>query len=452
MQIVRLASRNIKAIKYVEIVPNRTVTIVGGRNASGKSSLLDSIAMALGGKKLCPARPIRKGESEAYVEVELDGEPARLIPACTVRRDFWLKKDGELGTRIEIVTKDGYTAPSPQTMLGDIVGVLGFDPESFLRMTPKEQAEILRNLVGLDFSDLDQERARIYRERATVNDAGKRLKVQYDAMPHHPEAPEEEVSAAALVSELQARRQHNAENAKARSSLDRQLIAFRQQEELVRMTARQLADLEAAVIKARDALAEEQARAEKLDAELKSATAACESLVDQNTEEVEQQIVDSERINKQVRENAKRADAAARLEEERRRSAALTKEIEAIDDQKERARQAAKWPVPGLGYDDTGVTYNGLPFDQISASEQRRVAVGIACALNPSLKFFFLKDGSLLDDNAKVEFAQLAAEHGCQCFLEVVGDGSEANIVIEEGEVVRADEGMLVPQTEGDAT
>jgi len=442
MQIIRVQVSNVKALKYIELRPNKTVTVVGGKNASGKSSLLDSIAMALGGKKLCPSKPIRTGQDEAFVEVDLDGDPARLIPACTVRRAFWRKKDGDIGTSIEIKTKDGYLAPSPQTLLGDLVGVLGFDPESFLRMKPAEQAEILRSLVGLDFTQLDLQRASIYRDRAQVNDSGKRLKVAFDAMPHDPEAPSQHVSVAALVAELKARKAHNAANKKAAEAVENVRFFSQRQDGVVAAAQELVASMEAKLTVAREHLERETERAGALVAERAGAEANLAMLSDQDIDEVEQQIADSEAVNRKVQDNARRAEAQQRLEDERRKSADLTHRIEAIDNQKDEARQTAKWPVPGLGYDETGVTYNELPFDQIAASEQRRVAVSIACALNPTLRFFFLKDGSLLDHEAKAEFAALAGEHGCQCFLEVVGD--EANIVIDEGVVIRADEGMLV--------
>lgn len=446
MHVVRLQVRDVKGAKFIEIRPRNTVTVVGGNNGAGKSSLLDAMAMVLGGKKLCPDKPIRKGQTKAHIEVELDGDPKRLFPACTVIRDFWLKKDGTVESKLEIVTKEGYRAPSPQTLLGDIVGPLGFDPESFLRMTGKEQANVLRSLVGLDFTALDQEFAELYRERAKVNDQGKRLKVQYDALPHFPDAPKEEVSAAALVEELRKRQQVNTENRKKEKALV--LLKGERDGALteVEALAAEITDLEARLVTLRERYAAKRATAVELGQKYDEYEQIVASLVDADTAEVEQQIADSEAINKQVRANAQRAAMAAKLEAERARSKEMTDKLQGIENQKDELRKGAKWPVPGLGYDDNGVTYNDLPFDQISASEQRRVAVSIACALQPTLKFFFLKDGSLLDDDAKAEFAQLAAEHGCQCFVEVVGTGDEANIVIEGGEVVRADEGLLVDQ------
>ena len=112
MKILRVACRDFKAIKFIEILPKATTTIIGGKNRAGKSSLLDSIASSLGGKKLCPEHPIRRGQEKGYVEVEVDGEPGKLIPACTVRRDFWKKKSGETESKLEIITKEGYRAAS----------------------------------------------------------------------------------------------------------------------------------------------------------------------------------------------------------------------------------------------------------------------------------------------------------------------------------------------------
>jgi len=440
-----VAARDIKGIKYIELLPKSTTTIIGGRNGQGKSSLLDAIAAALGGRKLCPEKPIRKGQTKGYCEVELDGDPQRLIPPCTVRRDFWLKKDGvTVESKLEVITKEGYRAPSPQTLLGDIVGPLGFDPEAFLRMKPAEQATVLKSLVGLDFTDLDREFTELYRERAKVNDAGKRLKVQYEALPHYPEAPADEVSVAELVGELRKRQAVNADNQRKRRELDK-LETTRQDA----ITCQERVAVEIAGLRERLAKLEaEQHYLEEhtagLGQQYDALATEVAALAPADTAEVEERIAASEEVNRQVRENAKRNEMAARLEAERAHSKDMTARLTAIEERKDAMRRAAQWPVAGLGYDENGVTYQDLPFDQISASEQRRVAVGIACALQPTLRFFFLKDGSLLDDESKAEFAQLAAEHGCQCFLEVVGAGSEAHIVIEDGEVARADEGLLV--------
>lgn len=443
MQIIRVAAKEFKGLKFVEILPKKTTTIVGGKNRAGKSSLLDAIAAAIGGKKLCPEHPIRRGQEKGYVEVEVDGEPGKLIPACTIRRDFWRKKSGETESKLEMITKEGYRAPSPQTLLADITGALGFDPESFLRMSAKEQAEMLRVLVGLDFSSLDKAYADVYATRKTVNANGVQLKVDFERMPFHADAPKGEISAAELINELQRRRAANAINQAAREDCER--------------AAKLTVELDAKSINLKTKIDELQkqvhaALIEFADLEKQNDSAklawhasheVASGLVDHDLSEVEQQIADSETINRKVRANARRAAMERALESERAKSSLLTEKLKTIENEKNQLRAAAKWPVPGLGYDDSGVTYNEIPFDQCSSSEQRRVAVSIACSLNPTLKFFFIKDGSLLDEESKAEFALLAADHGCQCFMEVVGAGEGTSIVIADGEIEWAEQGML---------
>ena len=49
MRIVRLTASNVKRLKAVDITPDGTLQIITGRNAQGKTSVLDAIWLALGG-------------------------------------------------------------------------------------------------------------------------------------------------------------------------------------------------------------------------------------------------------------------------------------------------------------------------------------------------------------------------------------------------------------------
>ena len=58
----RLEIENVKRIKAVKIEPSATgLTIVGGNNNQGKTSVLDAIAWALGGNKYKPSQAQREG-------------------------------------------------------------------------------------------------------------------------------------------------------------------------------------------------------------------------------------------------------------------------------------------------------------------------------------------------------------------------------------------------------
>jgi hypothetical protein len=439
MQIVKVTTKGFMGIECVEVVPKKTVTVIGGRNRQGKTSLLTSIACALGGKKLCPEKPIRTGEDTAKVSVDLDGDPAKLIPPITVTREFFRKENGDIDSKLEITTKDGYKSPSPQTLLGDCMGKLGFDPEAFLRMDAKKQADVLRELVGLDFSKLDAEYKRIYDERTALTREGKSLKGQLDGCKKHDDAPADEVSITELAGKLKAIHAANQANEAQRQSLRTLESKAKDAEWAVSQVADKIADLELQLAAAREQKTKYEASHNEAINAVSVQLRLVNTLQDQNTSEVEAQMANAEQTNRKVRENAKHAEIAAAVAAKQDEWKSASERLKKIESEKQAMREAAKWPIEGLGYDETGVTYNGVPFAQASAYEQRKVAMRICTALNPVLKFAFLKDGSLLDQDGLIEFAELAAENGLQLFVERVGKGAECNIVIEGGEVESVD-------------
>ncbi|GAB6170946.1 hypothetical protein JCM15765_04240 [Paradesulfitobacterium aromaticivorans] len=62
IKINKLEIENVKRVKAVKIEPSANgLTIVGGKNNQGKTSVLDSIAWALGGEKYRPSEAQRAG-------------------------------------------------------------------------------------------------------------------------------------------------------------------------------------------------------------------------------------------------------------------------------------------------------------------------------------------------------------------------------------------------------
>ena len=435
MQILNVKAENFKGIKLVEVAPSTDTTIVGGKNRAGKSSLLDAIAATLGGKALCPKEPIRDGEDKARCEIELTGEQKKMLPPCKVVRTWRKRKNGSVVSELEITTDEGYKAPTPQTILDSVVGPLGFDPERFLRMKPREQAEVLRGLVGLDFADLDAKLEEAYTERTAVNRRGKELKARFDAMPIHKDAPPEEVSVSALMEELTLRQGVNRNNEAVRNELAELQHGLKAWDQQIESAELDIAEFEKRLAQANDRLEDLKMKKATATGDVNAKSVEVNSLKDKDVDAVQQQIADSETVNRKVRENAERAKLDETLKQERSKSAALTKAIEDIDATKQQMREDAQWPVDGLGYDANGVTLLSRPFEQASATEQREAAFSIVAALNPSLKFAMIKDGSLLDDDSLADFARIATEKGFQLFVERVGEGKECSIVISDGEV-----------------
>ncbi|HUB09425.1 MAG TPA: AAA family ATPase, partial [Myxococcales bacterium] len=162
MKIRTVAATNFKRLVEIQIECAETVLTISGKNAQGKSSILDAIAAALGGEKLCPDHPIRKGEKSALARVTLsDG--------LVAERRWEQLKDGRVKTKLEVRDPSGRSLPSPQHVLDRLVGSLSFDPEAFARAEPKKQLELLRAVTGINLAELDTKRSDLFAERTEVN-------------------------------------------------------------------------------------------------------------------------------------------------------------------------------------------------------------------------------------------------------------------------------------------
>ena len=416
MKIIKLEAENIKRLKAVSIKPDGNLVVIGGDNGEGKSSTIDSIAYALGGKSAICDEPIRRGKDKAKVVCDLGD--------LIVTRTF--TKEG--GGTLKVATKDGASYSSPQSMLDALVGKLSFDPLAFATMDPKKRLETLKQLVGLDFSELDEKRKRIFDERTAVNREGKSLKARLDEMPEFSDVPEDEVSVSALMEELYARQEINSLN-KTKRQVAEDL------NETIGKFKNSISDLEMRNRQLQTQLEDEKKELVRLQDQYDNALKAISDLQDADEQEIRDQITNAESINAKVRANRERAELKKQLDAKRAESKQLTNQLEAIDKVKAEALAAAKFPVEGLSFDESGVTYNGIPFDQASDAEKLRVSVAMGIAMNPKLKVLLIRNGSLLDEKNLRMIAEMAAEADAQVWMERVGKGDECQVIIEEGEV-----------------
>jgi hypothetical protein len=424
-KIVRLEAEQFKRLTAVHIHPDGTLVQVRGLNGQGKSSVLDSIAAALGGANHCPEVPIHRGAERARVLVELDD-------GLVVERRWTAS-----GSRLEVRTKEGATFKKPQDMLDRLVGRLSFDPLSFLREKPDRQAEILRQLVGVDFSLLDGKRRAAFDARTDVNRRVAAAKARLAATPEV-EAPDAPVSAGAILQEQQARiAEAAAQDGKRRELHDAQ-EAYRRHERARGECSARIVALEEQLHRERSLLAsidEDQKLCRERGTQLR---AEVEALVPPNLSELPEQLAKVEATNERVRAKKARAALGGELAAAEAEAAKFTAEIEAVDAQKASALEGAAFPVPGLGFSERGVTLDGLPLEQASAAEQLRVSVAMGLALNPKLKVLLIRDASLLDERSLGLVAEMAEKAGAQVWLEMVS-AAGAGVVIEDGMVAGAE-------------
>lgn len=390
-KIIRLAAENYKRIEAVEITPDGSIVTIAGKNGQGKSSVLDAITAALGGvDKRSTPKPIRDGADSAEIVLETED--------LVVTRRF--TKAG--GSTLTVETHDGAKFPKGQAKLNDLLGKLSLDPLAFTQLSDREQRETLIDLVDLPFNpaELDQRRAELYEQRTEVGRQEKAI----GAVEVDESLPTAEHSATELIDRI-----HDAEDRNRR-------IAEAQD------NCRHLED--------RIAELEQQLQAAKRD--LKAATKiAAEEYIDTN--DLKDQLQRIEVTNAEIRANNDARQRHAQRSHLKEEYAKLSAQIEQIDEQKAQGLAQAELPVEGLGFDDHGVTFDGIPFKQTNTASQIRVSLAMAMAMNPKLRVIRIKEGSLLDEDNLQIIADLAEQHDYQIWIETVGTGDGTGIVIEDG-------------------
>lgn len=419
LHIVRLQAENYKRLIAVDISPDGNIVTLSGRNAQGKSSVLDAIFAALAGGEASRAtkQPIRDGQDLAVVRLDLGNY-------IVTRR--WTDDDAGTLTVETPPTADGRKQKysSPQKLLDELVGKRTFDPLAFTRMTAAEQVATLTATVDLPFdpAQLDRERAGVFDQRADINRTVKQLEGQLAGITAPVDStPEEEVSAADVIAEFEKAREHNDKGDRLRAAA----IAAEETHE----------NAEAEVARLRDALDAAIVYEERAKEDRQATLAAHEAFEPIDTDAISERLQKVEQTNAAVRAGQEHRRVAAQLAAKREESAQFTLELQKIDKRKSDALAAVKFPVDGLSFDESGVLFNGIPFSQASAAEQLRVSAALAMASNPQLRILQVRDGSLLDSDSMKVLTDLAEQNDYQVWVEVVDESGEVGIVIEDGQV-----------------
>jgi DNA repair exonuclease SbcCD ATPase subunit len=491
LRIIYLEAENVKRLKAVRIKPDKTLVRIEGRNGAGKSTVLDIISMCLGGEKWVADVPLRTGESKGKCFVVLGTDDR---PVLKAQRRFTAKG----GNVLEVFDAGGNKLASPQAVLNELYDSdLVFEPLEFVRMPPKDQAALLRKLAGLDFTALDQEREQLYAERTRVNRDAKAAAAsvgvkpevgvneppidirgladkQQDAISHNRKVDDADAAVERATEELQRQQAAIKEFAKQYSTIvaservvqatltaavgrrdteglrdtiaqtEERLKALVQEQQEAIAHNRDVDNLEAAVARASKDVQQASDEGVELEHKLNNAT-TIEHKAQKNRSSVERQdvadlgaeILNAEQHNASVKARADWEDRSKQAKAKAVEGEALSDRIDAIDNKKDAALVAAKFPLDGLSVDATGPTLNGVPFSQASSSEQLRTSVAIGLSQKTRARIMLCRDGSLLDTASLEDLQRIAEEFDAQVFVERVADeASPAAVFIDDGEVV----------------
>lgn len=442
MRIVKLQAENIKRLKAIEVVPDpeKGLVIISGANDMGKTSLLDSIWFGLGGKRAIQTKPIREGQEKASVKIDLGDYLVERI---------W---KGE-NTYLKVQNKEGVSFPSPQALLDKLIGDLTFDPLAFAISGREDQIKTLQGVIDLPFDAEDFKKAveaeaevdvgagnplEIIRQTYqsvfdTRTQVGRELKNAAGAW-ESLGAPEEKIEAVSVTElfdqrkRLEKKQSHRARLVETIDKLEMELAD----------KAQTRTDLIREILEHKQAIQEAEGYLKNLVTTTKVTE---ETLAIKRSElpipidftEIEERIALADETNSRARSWKAKQEAGQLVEKLDTQRKELTERLKAIEDYRDGLVAKADMPVDGLGFNGGGITYNGIPFEQVGSAMQLRISTAVAMTLNPTLRVLRITDGSLLDSENLKMLEEMAGENDYQIWIEIVDESGKVGVYIEDG-------------------
>lgn len=423
IKINQLQIENVKRVKAVKIEPTRNgLTIVGGKNKQGKTSILDAIAWALGGNKYRPSQAAREGSAvPPYLHLVLSN-------------GLIVERKGK-NSDLKVIDPNGQKGG--QQLLDSFVEELAIDLPKFMNATNREKANILLRIIGVgqQLHELEQQEQEVYNRRHTIGQIADQKEKFAREQPYYPDAPKEPISASELIRQQQEILARNGENQRKRQRLDYFESARKAKGE-------EIARLESELLK----LKEEYC---KIGEDLAIARKDAIDLHDESTSELEANIQQIDEINRKVRANLDKDKAEADASDYRVQYDQLTSQINMVRQQKTDLLSNAPLPLPGLSVENGELLYNGQRWDNMSGADQLIVSTAIVRKLKPSCGFILLDKLEQMDLDTLQEFSSWLEQEGLQAIATRVSTGEECSIIIEDG-YVAGQEGVQLQQPPGE--
>ena len=388
LKINKLEIENVKRIRAVKVEPSQNgLTIIGGKNNQGKTSVLDSIAWALGGERFKPSQATREGS---------------VIPPTlhiVMNNGLVVERKGKNST-LKVTDPSGQKAG--QQLLNEFVEELALNLPKFMESSGREKAQTLLQIIGVGgtLDTLEKEEKELYNERLYIGHTADQKEKYAKEQPFYPDVPKELVSPTELIKQQQEILARNGENQRKRDNLETL------QYQCVRLNT-DIADLEEALKEKRQAL-------ELVKNDIEIAKMSVADLQDQSTAELEESISNIEEINRKVRANLDKDKAEEDALHYRNQYNELTKKIDETRDKKKKLLDTAELPLPELSVRDGELVYKEQEWDNMSGSDRLKVSTAIVRKLNPNCGFVLLDKLEQMDMDTLQEFGQWLGGEGVQ--------------------------------------
>ena len=400
IKINTLEFENVKRIKAVKLEPTATgLTIIGGKNNQGKTSVLDAIAWALGGDKYKPTSAARDG---AYTDPMLRVE---------LSNGLIIERKGK-NSSLKVIDPDGNR--SGQQLLNTFISAFALDLPKFMNASDREMADILLQIIGVgdQLSALETEESRLYNQRTAVGRIADQKKKYASELVHWEGVPETPVSASELITKQQEILLKNADHQRKRQNLH-------ELEDAYERTKRQQCEI--------------MMKMKQLEDDLAVARSEASDLQDESTAELENNIASIDALNAKIRDNLNKEQAEDEAKQYEDEYIGLTAQITDLRQQKQDLLQNANLPLPQLTVENGKLLYKSRQWDSMSGSDQLKAATAIVRCLNPDCGFVLLDKLEQMDLDTLREFGEWLTAEGLQAIATRVSTGDECSIIIEDG-------------------
>ena len=414
IKINKLEIENVKRVKAVKLEPSQTgLTIVGGNNNQGKTSVLDSIAWALGGAAYKPSKAEREGSvTPPHLHIVLSN-------GLVVERK---------GKNSELKVTDPKGQKAGQQLLDSFVEKLALDLPKFMEASDTEKANTLLNIIGVgsQLKELELQEKEIYNERLAIGRIADQKAKFAKEQEYFPDAPKDLISASELIQQQQEILARNGENQKKRDRLSEITI---EKNRIFDETQR----LEEQIKSLQERLDERKTAYENVVKDEAIAMKTVNELQDESTEELEKSLADIEEINRKVRINLDKDKAEDDAREYQVQYDSLTGKLSEVRKQKTELLNDANLPLLELTVDDGKLLYKGQQWDNMSGSDRLKVATAIVRKLKPDCGFVLMDKLEQMDMITLKEFSEWLEKEDLQVIATRVSTGEECSIIIEDG-------------------
>ena len=416
IKINKLEIENVKRVKAVRIKPTENgLTVIGGNNKQGKTSILDAIAWGLGGNRF---KPTNAKNTDSIVPPTLK---------IVMNNGLVVERKGK-NSDLKVIDPSGEKAG--QNLLDSFVEELAINLPKFMEMNSKDKAQTLLQIIGVgdQLVELEQKEIEIYNKRHAVGQIADQKKKFADEQDYYPDAPNEPVSAMTLIQEQQKILTRNGENNKKRQE------AILIQKNLDISNDR-LARLQLELSELQEKIESERKINHQLGIDIITANKTVAELQDESTAAIEKSLNDIEEINVKVRKNLDKEKAESDAQDYRENYDELSIQLQDVRNKKRDLLNDADLPLPELSIENGELIYKGHPWDGMADSEKLIVATSIVRKLKPECGFVLIDKLESMDIDTLETFGQWLESEGLQAIATRVSTGDECQIIIEDGYV-----------------